>query len=153
LTSTIGGKDVTFTAVDNVVNTDTKTCTYQVNYNFIGFLSPLNPNPAVANVGTAGRTYPVKWQLTDGATPPNYITDAAGSTTVKVDKISCTTLSGDPTDPIDYAASTSAAGLRYDATANQYIYNWGSPSTKNACYRMTITTPDGQPHIALFQMK
>ncbi len=149
----MGPKTVTFTAVDNVGNSDTKTCTYQVNYNFIGFLNPLNQDPEVANIGTAGRTYPIKWQLTDAATPPNYITDAASNTTVRVDKISCTALNGDPTDPIDYASSTSAAGLRYDATANQYIYNWGTPSTKNTCYRMTVTTPDGQAHIALFQMK
>jgi hypothetical protein len=152
-TATIGSKNVTFTAKDNVGNTEAKTCTYQVNYNFIGFLSPLNSDPGVANLGNAGRTYPIKWQLTDGATPPNYITDAASATTVRVDKIACSALSGDPVDAIDYAASTSAAGLRYDASANQYIYNWGTPSTKGACYRLTVTTPDGQPYVALFQMK
>jgi hypothetical protein len=55
-------------------------------------------------------------------------------------------------DPIDYALDTGTS-LRYDSTANEYIYNWASPSAKNSCCQMTVKTPDGQLHVALFQLK
>jgi hypothetical protein len=120
-------------------------------YTFSGFLSPLNPDPTVVNTGNAGRTYPIKWWLKDAS--GNYVTTAVSATTINVAKVACSNLSGDPTDTIDYAADQGGTSLRYDSTANQYVYNWASPSTKNTCYRMTVTTPDGQLHAALFQMK
>ena len=124
---------------------------YDVVYTFIGFLSPLNSDPSVVNAGNAGRTYPIKWQLKDGS--GNYITTAVASTTINVAKVACTNLAGDPADAIDYAADTGGTTLRYDSTANQYIYNWATPSTKSTCYRLTVKTPDAKEHIALFQLK
>ena len=124
---------------------------YAVSYSFGGFLSPLNTDPSVVNMGNAGRTYPIKWQLKDSS--GNYITTAVTGTTISVAKLTCSTLSTDLTDPMDYAADTGGSTLRYDSTNNQYVYNWATPSTKNACYRMTVTTPDSQPHFALFQLK
>jgi hypothetical protein len=152
-TSSIGTHSVDVTGYDNAGNSTTVSCPYSVNYKFTGFLSPLNPDPAYVNMGNAGRTYPIKWQLTDGATPVSYITDAASATTVNIIKVACSNLGGDSTDSIDYSTTSTLPGIRYDSTANQYVYNWQTPSTKNSCYRMTITTPDGQPHVALFQMK
>jgi hypothetical protein len=140
-------------ATDNAGNTNTASASYSVNYKFTGFLTPLNSDQTgtVLNVGTAGRTYPIKWQLTDAN--GNYVTDAVPNTAINVGKIACTNVSGDTTDSIDYTSSTGGTALRYDSTANQYVYNWATPSTKNTCYRMTVTTPDSLKHIAVFQMK
>jgi hypothetical protein len=139
-----------YLGTDNYAASD-GSLSYSVVYTFIGFLSPLNPDPTVVNMGNSGRTYPIKWQLKDGSN--NYITTAVAGTTISVAKLVCSTLSSDPTDPMDYAADTGGSTLRYDSTANQYIYNWATPGTKNACYRMTVTTPDGQLHVALFQLR
>jgi hypothetical protein len=151
LTGTVGSHSVTCYATDKAGNTASASASYSVIYSFSGFLSPLNPDPTVVNVGNAGRTYPIKWQLTDAN--GNFVTDAASGTTINVAMVACTNLGGDATDPIDYASATGGTALRYDSTANQYVYNWATPRTKNTCYRMTVTTPDSQQHIALFQLK
>jgi hypothetical protein len=139
-------------AADNVGHHSaaSNACSYGVIDRFSGFLAPLSSDPSVWNVGNAGRTYPVKWQLTDanGA----YVTDAVAGTTISVAHVSCPNGTA-VTDTIDYASSTGGTALRYDSTANQYVYNWATPSTKGSCYRMTVTTPDGQAHTALFQLK
>jgi hypothetical protein len=152
-TGSIGSHTISCTATDKAGNTATKSASYSVNYKFVGFLSPLNSDTTgkVLNVGNAGRTYPIKWQLTDAN--GNYITDAVSNTTIYVAKVACINVSGDPTDTIDYASSTGGTALRYDSTSNQYIYNWATPSAKGACYRMTVTTPDNQKYIAAFQLK
>jgi hypothetical protein len=105
----------------------------------------------VLNMGNSGRTYPIKWQLTDAN--GNYVTNAVSDTTIYVAKIACTNLTGDATDTIDYASSTGGTSLRYDSTPNQYVYNWATPSTKNSCYRLTVTLPSTQTMIAIFQLK
>jgi hypothetical protein len=147
-----GTTTVSCTATDAHHNASAaKTFKVTVVYKFIGFLSPLNSDSSIVNVGNSGRVYPVKWQLQDQNN--NYVTNAASGTIIRVDKISCTDLSGAPTDAIDYSASAGDTTVRYDSTANQYIYNWATPGTKNSCYRLTVTTPDGTAHTALFNLK
>jgi len=53
---------VTFSAVDNADNTDTKNCSYSVIYNFSGFFRPVDNLP-VLNVAKAGSAIPVKFSL------------------------------------------------------------------------------------------
>jgi hypothetical protein len=149
-TSIPGPQTVNCHAADNAGNTSPATASYTVSYNFIGFLSPLNSDPSIVNTGNAGRTYPVKWQLTDanGA----YVTNAVSGTTVKTQVISCSQLNTDLTDPID-ATSTGSTSLRYDTTSNQYVYNWATPSVKNTCYKLIVTPPSLIQHIALFKLQ
>lgn len=116
---------------------------------FSGYLAPLNADPIVWNTGVAGRTYPIKWQLTDAAGA--YITDAAAGTNISVSHVTCPNGSV-VSDPIDYAASSGGSGLRYDIAANTYVYNWASPKSAG-CYSMTVTTPDGAVHSALFWLR
>jgi hypothetical protein len=151
VTSSPGPQTVPCHATDNAGNTNTANASYTVSYNFIGFLSPLNSDTSIVNIGNAGRTYPVKWQLTDANGV--YVTNAVVGTTINVLKVSCTDINGASTDPIDYAASTGGTALRYDTTANQYIYNWATPSTKNSCYQLIVTPPSGIKHIALFKLQ
>lgn len=152
-TSSPGMHSVLVTGYDNAGNAGTASCSYTVNYGLgNGFLPPLNPDDtgSVLNIGNAGRTYPIKWQLTDAN--GNYVTNAVSGTTITVSKVACTAFSSDTGDPIDTTTS-GATVLRYDTTSNQYIYNWATPTTKSTCYRMTVSLPSGQKMIAAFQMK
>ena len=55
-----------------------------------------------------------------------WIGSLAIVSSVKQTTVTCA--SGVPADEIE-APTSGATSLRYDATANQYIYNWQSPKT------------------------
>jgi hypothetical protein len=153
-TSLPGTHYATVTGYDNAGNSTAAACPYTVNYILgTGFLPPLDPNDTgtMWNVGNAGKTYPIKWQLTDAN--GSYITNAVSGTTISVAHVTCPNSTATTTDPIDYVSATGGTALRYDSTANQYIYNWQTPSNKGWCYKMTVSLPGGQVMISAFQMK
>jgi hypothetical protein len=118
----------------------------QPQYNFIGFQSPVDNLPAV-NTGKAGKTYPVKWQLQDGS--GNFITTLDAVTSITYQAISCGNFSDAPADPLEVLAS-GGTGLRYDTTANQYIYNWKTPGA--GCYVLSLALKGGQVFSANFNL-
>jgi hypothetical protein len=104
-------------------------------------------NNGVTNTGKAGRTYPVKFQLQDAA--GHFFGSLALVTSIQLRGVNCANVS-QSTDPLEITA-TGGTTLRYDSSANQYIYNWQSPSNPG-CYELDVSTDDGVVHTAFFKL-
>jgi virginiamycin B lyase len=112
-------------------------------YTINGFFSPVNNG--IVNTGKAGRAYPLKWQLLDS-------TGAYVSALSAVSSITYHGVSGDGcVGSSDETTATGGTGLRYDTTANQYVYNWATPKTPG-CYAVTVTLDSGQTIPAQFKL-
>lgn len=143
-TTTVGPKAIEFKAKDMAGNSASLTCSYDVFYNFSAFLPPVYP----MNIGKAGRTFPVKWQLSDNSGA--YIGDL---TTV-------TSIIATPSDQCGVGSTVallqeynnSDSSLHYDSTANQFIYNWRTPSTAG-CFSLVLTLASGQTGMAYFDLR
>jgi hypothetical protein len=135
---------IRLTGTDSHGHSSSATTTVHVaRYAFSGFVAPVD-NPPTVNLGKAGRTYPVKWSLTQsGATVSDL--DAVASI-----KFTTSTCGSAPTDPLETTA-TGGTSLRYDATAGQYVYNWATPSAPG-CYVLLVTLADGSIWPAYFKL-
>ena len=147
-TGTIGaGQIVSCHATDNAGNPNFANATYSVGGSFVGWLQPVDGDgtaTGAVNVGKTGRTYPIKWQLKDAN--GNLISDTAAQALVSsmsgnTKNATCNNWSNLGTDLLeDYTTGNTA--LRYDATSDQFIYNYKAPSSP-ACQAFVVSKADG----------
>ena len=124
------------------------TATYSVGYNFTGFLSPLSAQP-YSGLFKLGRTLPVKWQLTDSN--GNFIGALSAVSLLQIALNSDCQGSADgvPFDP----GTSGSTGLRYDSTANQYIFNWQTSGNPGMCYSILLNLDDGTTKMTTLTLK
>jgi len=147
-TSSVGPKTFTVTATDKAGKTTVKTVNYCVRYNFIGFLPPVD-NPQVVNVGKAGRTFPIKWQLKDAN--GNFISSLSA---VLYNPLRYGLTTGGSTiwEDLLPGDTSGASGLRYDSASNQYIFTWQTSNTfVGKSYELLLELTDGTVHKTLFK--
>jgi hypothetical protein len=149
-TSAVGTQTATVpagTAEDNVGHgSDAATCTYSVVYDFRGFFQPIDNKDAagnyVLNKAKVGSTVPVKFSLA-GDQGLGILSGAPQTASIP-----CTASNSDLLE--EYGTAT-VSGLKYDAAANQYIYNWKTQSIPaGSCRQLIVKLDDGTSHRANF---
>jgi hypothetical protein len=137
-------------ATDKAGNSAEQSVTYKVIYSVPGnvafFLQPINDTAHTASstlsIFKAGQTVPVKFQLKDGTkvlqanSLPLWQTPAKGNlmtSTVNEDSFA--------------AGGDSGSTFRWDATAQQYIYNWNTAATQGGSYwKIGVKLDDGMTY-------
>jgi hypothetical protein len=111
-------------------------------YHFSGFLAPLNANLAIG----AGRTVPIRFQLTgyNGA----YITNLSAVASLQVAPVNADGSLGTPFNP----TGSGGTGLRYDSTANQFVFNWATKGLAAGSYAIVVTLADGTQQVKRLQL-
>ena len=122
-------------------------CTVATGYTFSGFYAPVD-NPPIVNLGKLGKTYPMKFALSDasGAT----VSDLSAVDQVVVKRTKCASLCNNPTDKLEVAV-TGGTSLRFDAATGRFVYNWKAPA--RGCYIVTVVLADGQSFPAFFRIR
>lgn len=147
--SSVGDKAFTVSSDDVADNQSSVTHHYAVQYVFSGFGSPVGPMPMV-NVMKAGRTVPVKYSLRDanGA----FISNLASFESLMSWPAACD--AGSPSGMIEDADSAGNTAIRYDAAANQFIFNWKTDASwAGTCRALTLTLNDRTEHLAMFRFQ
>jgi len=144
----VGTVTYTCTATDNAGNTTSVSKSFLVIYGFSGFLQPINDtahmlstNPDVSTFKAAS-TVPVKFQLTNASGAPiqalsaQWVTPSKGAATAQA--VDETVYTDQP---------TTGALYRWDSTAQQYIYNWGTAKNQSGFYwRLGVKLDDNQTY-------
>lgn len=116
-------------------------------YTFSGFQPPVNTAPVI-NIGKAGRTYPVKWQLKDK--DGNFVSALTAVKSISLASVLCGTFGSAPADAIEIETAGETM-LRYDTETNQFIYNWKTPR-QLGCYMLFFTLDTGDVLTAKFNL-
>lgn len=146
----VGTTTVTWTATDPSGNSSQATQQVTVVYDWNGFFAPLDNLPTINSV-KGGQTVPVKWNV---PTPNgSYIRDTAIVSKLEIATVACEAEGSEYENAIE-AETTGNSGLRYDLSAEQFVYNWKtSKPMKNSCRLFILGLNDGSYHYAKFKVK
>lgn len=115
-------------------------------YTSNGFFRPVDMND-VLNKGKAGQTIPLKFDIIDGNSDP--VADRTDLVAISVRFINCLQTGGE-TDVIE-EYSQSASGLRWDAAAQQYVFNFATQkSWAGQCKTVTLYLDGDAAAVAYF---
>ncbi|MFL6136292.1 MAG: OmpL47-type beta-barrel domain-containing protein [Frankiaceae bacterium] len=150
-----GVGDFTFAqvATDKAGNVLTRSLTIHVGYKWSGFLQPVTNTAhdlGTASAFNAGQTVPVKFQLKNASGGvlqasymPVWLQPVDGGTT------STTATATSSTSP-----ATVGGSFKWDATAQQYVFNWQTPkSAAGHYYRIGVQVDSGEVFTTLIVLK
>jgi hypothetical protein len=128
-------------------NTATASVAYTVQYVFTGFFNPVNNLPVV-NTVKAGQTVPIKFSL-NGNHGLDVLQGGAASSVL----ISCS--AGAILDPVETTVLYPGASVfSYDATSDQYQFNWKTEKGwAGSCRRLLVRLDDGSTRSADFSLR
>ena len=145
-----GTYSYTVTDANSCTATTTGTVTTPNIWTINGFYQPVDMVPiGVVNTVKGGSTVPLKFNIygCDGVEKTSVSDVQGGSVQVYVN-----TCTAGPEEPVG-DINTGATNLRYDTTGHQFIQNWQTPKGANKCYRVRMTTIDGEYIEAFFKTK
>jgi len=116
-------------------------------YTFSGFAAPIRALPEV-NAAKAGSAIPVKYGLTDSL--GGEISDLNSFVSLQTAPASCDGTQAGELEPAEAAGATT---IRYDSTANQFIFNWKTDKSWTGCRVLELTLGDGTKHTAVFEFR
>jgi hypothetical protein len=142
----VGTTVVNATATDASGNTSSCSFNVTVHYLFAGFFSPISNLP-VLNTVKAGSAIPIKFSLSGNKGLNIFGADSPASGV-----IACN--SADPAVDLMEIDTPGASGLTYDASSDQYQYNWKTlKAWEGTCRQLVVTLNDGTQHRANFKFK
>ena len=144
----IGSAMYRCTATDLLAHIATDVRTFTVHYGGVsGILQPINPDNS--SVFRRGQAVPVKFQLANDP-PGGYATTAWGLQRIQMACLSLSELSVVE----DVGSLTPSSTFRYDASADQYIYNADFKTVAvGTCWKIKVTLDDGTLlYSAVFQV-
>ncbi len=141
----LGTTRVDCAATDSRNNTAHKDFEVAVSYSWSGVLQPVNADGD--SVFRLGSTVPVKFRLTGESAG---IADATAR--LYVAKIS-DDVAGDEVEAGSSAAATTGNLFRYDATGDQYVFNWSTKGLDRGTYQLRIGLGDGTTNIVRVSLR
>jgi hypothetical protein len=114
-------------------------------YSWSEVLQPINKDGS--SIFKLGSTIPVKFQLTGAsASTSNLVAH------IYVAKVS-NGVAGVEVEPLTNVNADAGNVFRYDASANQYIFNWGTKGLSEGTWQIRIDLGDGATHVVSVSLK
>ena len=120
--------------------------TLRILYAFSGFLQPIDADGS--SIFKLKSTVPVKFALSD-ASGAAVSTAQATLSVAKVDN----GIVGTDVEAISTAAATTGNEFRYDATSQQYVFNWSTKGLSKGTYQLIASLDDGSSHSVIISLK
>lgn len=143
---------VTCSATDEAGNTAMGDVVVRVEgFVRVGFHRPVQTFDAadpVVNVAKAGSTVPMKFELFAAGGVEVTSTDAVAG----IFPVSISCASGVQEDTVELLSS-GPTGLRYDAEAGQFVFNFTTPRQRGTCWEVSVDLADGGSITARFRLR
>lgn len=134
-------------AVDYADNIKSQSVVFNVEYNFSGFLPPIQANGS--KVYKRGRTLPIKFQLQDVG--QSYISTA--SATITMQQFSDEAPVGDPVEVESTSGADHGNTFRYDSDNEQYIFNLNTKNLSSGVWQLQVRLNDGTVKTGMIKFK